>query len=58
MSGPSSATALTLATLVALLLADPQLAPASAAGLQGIVALCALAVLLSGVLQVGFALLG
>ena len=38
VAGPSSATALTLATLVAQLAAEPQ------AGLQGIVALCALAV--------------
>jgi len=57
-SGPSSATALTLASLVAQLMADPRLAPAHAAGLQGIVALCGLSVLLSGALQVGFAWLG
>lgn len=58
VAGPSSATALTLATLVAQLLADPRLAPTSAPGLQDLVALCALAVLLSGVLQIAFALLG
>lgn len=58
MSGPSSATALTLAALVAQLIADPQLKPATAAGVQGIVALCGLALLLSGALQIGFAWLG
>ena len=57
-TSPSSATALTLAALVTQLVADPQLAPATAAGVQGIVALCGLAVLLSGAVQVGFALLG
>ena len=58
ISGPSSATALTLATLVTQLVADPRLAAATGAGIQGIVALCGLALLLSGALQVGFALLG
>lgn len=58
VTGPSSATALTLATLVAQLVADPLLAPGHAGGLQGLVALCAVTVLLSGVLQIGFALLG
>jgi len=58
VSGPSSATALTLAALVAQLMADPRLTPATAAGLQGIVALGGLALLLSGALQIGFALLG
>lgn len=64
VSGPTSATALTLATLVVQLAADPSLAPsggtgaAGAAGVAGIVALCGLAVLLGGALQVGFALLG
>ena len=58
VSGPSSATALTLAALVAQLVADPRLAPTTAAGVQGIVALCGAALLLSGTLQVGFALLG
>ena len=57
-SGPSSATALTLASLVMHLVADPRLAPTTAAGVQNIVALCGLALVLSGVLQVGFALLG
>ncbi len=58
VSGPSSATALTLSALVAQLVADPRLAPTSAAGVQAIVALCGAAVLLSGALQVAFALLG
>lgn len=58
VSGLSSATALTLAPLVAQLLADPRLAPGAAAGLQGLVALCGLAVLLSGALQIAFAGLG
>ncbi len=58
VSGPSSVTALTLAALVAQLVADPRLAPTTGAGLQGIVALCGVALLLSGALQVGFALLG
>ena len=58
VAGPSLATALTLATLVIQLVADPRLAPATATGVQNIVALCGLAVLLSGALQVGFALLG
>jgi len=58
VSGLSSATALTLAALVVQLLADPRLAPATAAGVQGIVALCGFAVLLSGAVQIGFALLG
>jgi len=57
-SMPSSATALTLAALVTQLVADPQLAPSTAVGVQGIVALCGLAVLLSGAVQVGFAVLG
>jgi MFS superfamily sulfate permease-like transporter len=58
VSGLSSATALTVAALVARLLADPQLQVATSAGLQGIAALCGLAVLLSGALQIGFAWLG
>lgn len=58
VSGPSPATALTLATLVIQLMADPRLAPATATGVQNIVALCGLALLLSGALQVGFALFG
>lgn len=58
VTGPSLATALTLAALVAQLMADPRLHPDTAAGAQGIVALCGLALLLSGVLQIGFALLG
>ena len=58
VGGPSSATALTLVSLVAQLVADPRLAPASASGVRGIVALCGLAVLFSGALQLGFAWLG
>ncbi|MDO9072124.1 MAG: solute carrier family 23 protein [Rubrivivax sp.] len=58
VSGPTSATALTLAALVAQLATDPRLAPGTGAGVQGIVALCGLALLLSGALQVGFAQLG
>jgi sulfate permease, SulP family len=58
VSGPSSVTALTLAALVAQLAADPRLSPGTTAGVQGIVALCGAALLLSGALQVAFALLG
>lgn len=58
VSGPSSVTALTLAALVAQLAADPRLAPSTGAGVAGIVALGGLALMLSGALQVGFALLG
>lgn len=58
VAGPSSPTALTLATLVAQLVADPRLAPGGALGLPGVVALCAVSVLLSGVLQIPLALLG
>ena len=58
VAGPSSPTALTLAAFVAPLVLEPQLASGTAPGLQGILALCALAVLLSGALQVVFALLG
>lgn len=57
-AGLSSATALTLAALVAQLIADPRLVPGTPAGIPGILALCGFAVLLSGALQVGFALLG
>lgn len=57
-SGPTLATALTLTTLVAQLAADPRLAHAGGAGVPHIVALCGLAVLLSGALQVLLALLG
>lgn len=56
-SGPSSPTALTLAALVAQLVADPRL-PLTPAGVQGIVALCGLAVLLCGALQIAFSLIG
>lgn len=58
VSGPSSATALTLAALVTQLVADPRLAPGAGAGVDGVVALCAVSLLLSGVVQIGFALLG
>ena len=37
---------------------DPRLAPTSGVGVAGIVALCGLAVLLSGAMQIGIALLG
>jgi len=57
-AGPSSATALTMASLVAQLLADPQLVPGRAGGLQSLIGLCAAAVLLSGLIQVAFGLLG
>lgn len=57
-AGPSSATALTLAALIAQLVADPRLTPATAAGVHGLVALGGLALLLSGALQIGFALFG
>jgi sulfate permease, SulP family len=57
-TGPSSATALTLAALVAQLLADPRLLPARAPGLQALMALFGLSALLGGVLQIVFALLG
>jgi SulP family sulfate permease len=56
-SGPSSPTALTLAALVAQLMADPHL-PLTPTGVQAIVALCGLAVMLSGALQIGFSLIG
>lgn len=58
VSGPTSVTALTLASLVVQLIADPRLTPTTAAGVQGIVALCGLSVLLGGALQIVFALLG
>ncbi|KQW46314.1 MULTISPECIES: SLC26A/SulP transporter family protein [unclassified Roseateles] len=57
-AGPSSTTALILATLVTQLVADPRLASATPTGIHGIVALCGMALLLSGVVQIGFALLG
>jgi MFS superfamily sulfate permease-like transporter len=58
VTGSTSPTALTLATFVAQLAAEPGLAPGGALDLPGVLTLCALAVLLSGVLQVAFALLG
>lgn len=58
VTGPSSATALTLAALVAQLMTDPRLSPSTAPGLQALVALCGLSVLLGGALQIVFALLG
>ncbi len=57
-AGPSSATALTMASLVAQLLADPHLRPDQTGGLQSLIGLCAAALLLSGLLQVAFGLLG
>ena len=56
--GPTSATALILASLVTQLVADPALTPTSAQGVAGVVALCGAAVVLSGLLQVAMALLG
>ena len=58
VAGPSSATSLILAGLVARLAADPSLAPGSAAGAAAIVALCGVTVMLAGVLQLTLALLG
>ncbi len=58
VTGPSSPTALTLATFVVQLAAEARLSPATAPGLPDIIALCALAVLLSGALQVLYALCG
>jgi MFS superfamily sulfate permease-like transporter len=58
VSGLSSPSALTLAALVTQLVADPRLAPGGAAGVPMLVALCALALLLSGALQILLALLG
>lgn len=49
---PSSATTLLLAALVARLCADPALQPSTPAGAAALVSPCALAVLLSGLLQV------
>ena len=56
--GPTSATALILASLVAQLAADPALAPSTAQGVATVVALCGATVVLSGVLQVAMALFG
>lgn len=58
VSGLSSPTALTLAALASQLAADPQLAPGGAAGVPMLVALCSLALLLSGALQILLALAG
>jgi MFS superfamily sulfate permease-like transporter len=58
VSGLSSPTALTMAALVADLLSDPQLSPATPSGLQGILALMGLSLLFSGALQVAMAGLG
>jgi len=57
-SGASSATALVLAALVLSLLADPRLASEGHADLPRVLALCALAVALSGLLQMALALAG
>lgn len=57
-AGPSSATALTLAGLAAQLAAEPALSPAAPEGVLGIVALCGVAVMLAGALQMLLALLG
>jgi SulP family sulfate permease len=56
--GPTSATALILASLVAKLAADPALAAGTAQGMLHIVALCGATVALSGLMQVALALLG
>lgn len=56
--GPTSATALILASLVAQLAADPALAPGSAPGVVTVVALCGATVMLSGLLQVAMAVFG
>ncbi len=52
VSGLSSPTALTLAALASHQVADPRLATSGAAGVPMRVALCALALLLSGALQI------
>lgn len=57
-SGASSATALVLAALVLSLLADPRLASEGHADLPRVLAFCALAVALSGLLQMALALAG
>lgn len=57
-AGPSSATALILASLVARMASDPLLAAQPAHGLPLVVAACAVAVALSGLLQVLLALAG
>lgn len=57
-SGPSSATALVLAALVAVLLADPRLMPDGRPDLPPLLACCALAVALSGLLQMALAMAG
>ena len=57
-AGPSSATALTMASLVTQLLTDTRLDPAHTGGLPALIGLCAAAVFLSGLLQVAFGLLG
>ncbi|MDZ7589216.1 MAG: SulP family inorganic anion transporter [Rubrivivax sp.] len=56
--GPTSATALILASLVAQLAADPALAPRTGQGAAAVAALCGATVVLSGVLQVAMALFG
>lgn len=57
-AGPSSATALILASLVIALTDDPQLVPGGVPDLPRILAACGLAVALSGVVQVMLGLLG
>jgi MFS superfamily sulfate permease-like transporter/CRP-like cAMP-binding protein len=57
-AGSSSATALVLAALVASLLADPRVASGGSPDLPRVLACCALAVALSGLLQMAFALAG
>ena len=58
LGGPSSATALILAGLLAQVLGDPALELSTAQGLSALIALSATTVVLMGLLQIGFALLG
>ncbi len=57
-SGPRASASLVLAGVVALLAADPALAPGGGHGVEWIVALAGLTVVISGVLQVVFGALG
>jgi sulfate permease, SulP family len=57
-SGPRASTSLVLAGLVAVLCADPALAPSAPQGVERVVALAGLAVLLGGVMQIVAGALG
>ena len=57
-SGPRASTSLVLGGLVAVLCADPALAPTALHGVERVVALAGLAVVLSGVLQIVAGALG